>query len=78
MKRNMNANRELCNILTAIYGTNVAQLAIHADIETIEYDRWGTYIDVTLLNGARITGRLSRKHNFNGKVNNDTYRSYRA
>jgi hypothetical protein len=82
MKRNMNATRELSNILLAIYGANNSQRAIHAQIETIEYDRYGTRVDVTIIDGTHIVGRLSLKHNFNGKTTkNDmckTYRSYRA
>lgn len=78
MKKNMNPTRELYNVLLAIYGDNCKLKAIHSEINNIYYDRWGTKADITLLDGTHIVGRLSLKHNFNGKVNNETYRSYHA
>ena len=78
MKKTMNPTRELYNVLLAIYGEDKRNLAIHATINDIHYDRWGTKADITLIDGTHVVGRLSRKHKFNGTVGNVVYRSYRA
>lgn len=78
MKKNLNPSRELYNVLLAIYGNRCGVLAIHSRINDIVYDRWGVKADITLLDGTRIIGRLSNKHNFNGTVGNANYRTYRA
>lgn len=78
MKKSLNQTRELYNILLAIFGEDKRNLAIHATINDIHYDRWGVYANIVLLNGKHIVGRLSRNHKFNGKVDYANYRSYRA
>lgn len=78
MKKTMNPTRELYNVLLAIYGEDKRNLAIHATINDIHYDRWGTKADITLIDGTHVVGRLSKKmRKFNGKINEEHKRSFR-
>jgi hypothetical protein len=75
----------LLAVMRAIYGydsNTLSMRAVHSDIAERGADRWGNTIDVTLLDGTRIVGRLSKAHNFTGTVtdkagNVKKYRSYR-
>ena len=82
--KSMNASREVMIALTAIYGDKTGFKAPNADVDLSEFDRYGTKVEITLVSGEKIIGRISRKmHKFTGKIinkNNEVWnlRSYRA
>ena len=63
----MTANMTSQMVLGCIYGSNKGYHLVH-DIGLLVADRYGIKIDMTMRDGTRIIGRLSKGHRFNGIV----------
>jgi len=76
------ATKALYSTLYTIYGNNHMMKAIHADVDTCEKDRYGTRVEITMVDGMVIKGRLSLAHNFTGTIQSKngvkTFRSYHS
>ena len=77
MTEKMTNNYAVNLVLTILYGKEARNKAVHSTLVLLEPDRYGTFIMLILLDGTHISGRISRKHLFNGTVNGKKYKSYR-
>lgn len=75
----MNTNMVISMVGGCLYGDRKNQHIVHADVLEMATDRYGVRVDIQLMNGARIVGRLSNGRRFNGTVTkNGAARKYRS
>ena len=64
----MDKKQVVYQVLGSLFGNKSKFLAIHSSMNLCESDRWGVKVEIELLSGEKIIGRLSKKRRFNGKV----------
>jgi hypothetical protein len=76
----MTSNTVLYTVAAVLFGDEGKNKVIHSDFVSRENDRWGVKVEIALLDGSRITGRLSRAHKFNGSITakDGTIKKYRS